>query len=114
LGMGDDLSKEERLSVRIPMQWNDTKNGGFSEGNDLYQDALHDGDYSYHKINVDKQLANPDSLLNWMKRMIEIRRQCTEVGTGKWDLVMANDERVFGISYKERNKTLVIINNLHH
>src|SRR5690606_31235648 len=47
-------------------------------------------------------------------RMIEIRRQCTEVGTGKWDLVMANDERVFGISYKERNKTLVIINNLHH
>lgn len=114
IGMGDDLSKEERLSVRIPMQWNNTKNGGYSEGDDLYQDALHEGDYSYHKINVDQQLANPGSMLNWMKRMIEIRKQCTEIGTGKWDLVMANDDRVFGISYKEGDKTLVIINNLHH
>ncbi len=114
IGMGDDLSKEERLSVRIPMPWNDTKNAGFSKADHLYQDALHEGDYSYHKVNVDQQIADPASLLNWMKRLIAVRRQCTEIGTGRWSLVMANDDRVFSIRYIEGDKTLVIINNLHH
>lgn len=114
IGMGDDLTKEERLSVRLPMQWNNTKNGGFSEGNDLYQDALHEGDYSYQKINVEQQLAEPASLLNWMKRLITVRRQCPEVGRGKWRVVMTSDDRVFGIRYIEGDTTLLILNNLYH
>ena len=30
IGMGDDLSLQERDSVRTPMQWSDARNGGFS------------------------------------------------------------------------------------
>src|SRR6201996_5026757 len=54
IGMGDDLTLEDRNSIRTPMQWSLLKNGGFSEapGDQLIRPVISTGDFAYEKVNV--------------------------------------------------------------
>ena len=36
----------------------------------------------YERLNVASQRHDPDSLLNWMERMIRLRKECHEIGWG--------------------------------
>jgi glycosidase len=66
------------------MQWSATKNGGFSAAppSRLVQRVVPDG-FGPEHVNVKDQLHDPDSLLSWMRRLIEIRRSCPELGWGE-------------------------------
>src|SRR6185295_17852458 len=82
IGMGEDLSLNERDSVRTPMQWADAKNGGFSPApsNRLVLPAVRGGEFGYEKVNVAAQQRDPDSFLNWFERMTRLRRRSPEFG----------------------------------
>ncbi|QFG69622.1 alpha-amylase family protein [Ornithinimicrobium pratense] len=84
IGMGEDLEAPDRMAVRTPMQWSATKNGGFSSAppSRLVQRVVPDG-FGPEHVNVQDQLHDPDSLLSWMRRLIEIRRACPELGWGE-------------------------------
>ncbi|MGO0577829.1 alpha-amylase family protein [Ornithinimicrobium panacihumi] len=88
IGMGEDLAAEGRMAVRTPMQWSDTKNGGFSSAapSKLVQAVVGDG-YGPEHVNVMSQLHDPDSLLSWIRRLIEIRRACPELGWGELEIL---------------------------
>ena len=85
IGMGDDLSLDERASVRTPMQWSSEENGGFSSvPRDAHARPIIDkGRYSYRKVNVEAQRRDEKSLLNWVERLIRLRRDCPEIGLGQ-------------------------------
>lgn len=59
-----------RTGSRTPMQWRTGKNAGFSEAESdrLYLPVDEDG------VNVEEQLSNENSLLNKMKKLIELRK----------------------------------------
>jgi maltose alpha-D-glucosyltransferase/alpha-amylase len=82
LGMGDDLSLPERQALRTPMQWSNTKNGGFTSSDELVRPVIADGRFGYPKVNVAAARQDPDSLLRWFEQMIRTLRECPEVGTG--------------------------------
>lgn len=84
IGMGEDLEAEARMAVRTPMQWSAEKNGGFSTARPsrLVQRTV-PGAYGPEHINVLAQQHDPDSLMSWIRRLIQIRRSCPEVGWGK-------------------------------
>ncbi|WP_131105829.1 alpha-amylase family protein [Ornithinimicrobium sufpigmenti] len=88
IGMGEDLDAEGRMAVRTPMQWSATKNGGFSSAppSRLVQRVVPDG-FGPEHVNVKDQLHDPDSLLSWMRRLIEIRRACPELGWGELSIL---------------------------
>src|SRR5204862_5710676 len=77
IGRGDNIYLGDRNGVRTPMQWSGDRNGGFSRAYmaRLYAPPNMDPVYGYQSINVDAQERYPFSLLNWMKRLIAIRRQ---------------------------------------
>jgi maltose alpha-D-glucosyltransferase / alpha-amylase len=114
IGMGDDLSLSGRNSVRTPMQWSDEENGGFSTASreKQYRPIIDSGDYSYEKINVRNQQADPDSLLNFISRLINIRRQNPVIGTGEWDVVRTKNEEVVATCYEAPEATLLVVHNL--
>lgn len=89
IGMGEDLSLEGRSSVRTVMQWSNRKNGGFSSAapDQLVRPTISKGDYSYKHVNVNDQQRDPNSLLNWFKRMINFRYSCPEFGWGNYKLL---------------------------
>ena len=84
IGMGDDLSQPDRISVRSPMQWNDGKNGGFSKAapSRLVQPML-EGQFSPKHVNVENQADDPASLLAAIKALIRAKRQVTKLLRGR-------------------------------
>lgn len=109
IGMGEDLSLEERKSVRTLMQWSKEKNGGFSnvEPEQLVRETISEGPFSYKKVNVIDQHRDPSSLLNWMSRAIHIRRETPEFGWGEYEVLETNNPKVFA-HYIKSNKGMAI------
>lgn len=85
IGMGEDLTQDERYSVRTPMQWTAGRHGGFSAAAAdamLVRPIIVEGEYGIARVNVADQQRDPASFLNWMQRAIGIRRGCPELSWG--------------------------------
>jgi maltose alpha-D-glucosyltransferase / alpha-amylase len=96
IGMGDNIYLGDRDGVRTPMQWAPDRNGGFSRADfaQLYLPPLMDPVYGYQAVNVEAQMRNPSSLLHWMRRMLEVRRQHPVYGTGSIEIVSTDNPSV--------------------
>ncbi len=113
IGMGDDLSLDERNSLRTVMQWDGTKNSGFSmaSSKELAHPVIDFGEYDYKKINVSKQQKDPNSLLNWMERMISTRKYSPQLSFGKWVIIENNNKSVLSFYYEWKYDIVVIVLN---
>lgn len=86
IGMGENLEMPDRAAIRAPMQWSNSRNGGFStaDASDLVREPLADGPFGHPKVNVEDQRHDPHSFLNWMERAIRTRKEWPEFGWGTW------------------------------
>ena len=96
IGMGDNIYLGDRDGVRTPMQWAPDRNAGFSRADfaQLYLPPLMDPVYGYQTVNVEAQMRNPSSMLHWMRRMLEVRRQHMVFGTGSMEVVSTDNPSV--------------------
>ncbi|GAB3893454.1 alpha-amylase family protein [Spirosoma agri] len=111
IGMGDDLTLQERLSVRTPMQWSTSTNAGFSTGTKMVRPVISQGPYGYSKVNVATQRSDSASLLNRVSRFARLRKQCPEIGLGAWKVLDTKSDHVLAIQYNWQGRTLVIVHN---
>ena len=102
IGMGDDISQFDRNGVRTPMQWDDSVNGGFSTAQKTYLPAITDAVYGFQKVNVAAQADDPDSNLNWLKRLIAIRRESEAFAQGSLEW-LTTGERVPVLVFARRS-----------
>ena len=100
IGMGDDLTLPERLSVRTPMQWNTSPNAGFSTSKHTFRPVISMGNYSYNTINVETEEGEKSSLLNHIKKLISLRKKCPEIGTANWQILDCRNNAILAISYQ--------------
>jgi maltose alpha-D-glucosyltransferase/alpha-amylase len=114
IGMGDDLSLEERNAVRTPMQWADEPNAGFSAAapERLVRPVVDEGRFTYRAVNVAAQRDMPGSLMDDIQRLVRVRRACPEVGWGRCTVVETGDTAVLALRYDWEGATLVILHNL--
>lgn len=114
IGIGEDLSQPGRNSVRVPMQWSDGKNGGFSSVNTgkLCQPVITEGPFSYRKVNVADQTKDPNSLLNRVKRFIRLRRKQPIFTKGRPVRLSAADPAVLVHGFEDAGDLLLLIHNL--
>jgi maltose alpha-D-glucosyltransferase/alpha-amylase len=116
IGMGEDLNQAERNSVRTPMQWTADLNAGFSTANraDLIRPVIDKGAFSYRKVNVQSQRRNPNSLLNYLERMIRTRKEYPEFSTGVYRVAETSEPtKIFAHSCQDENGNAVIaVHNL--
>ena len=113
IGMGDDLSQDGRSSVRTVMQWDTTKNAGFSMASHdkLAHPVVKSPDYGYHKVNVSSLQCDPDSFLNWMERLISTRKYSPQLSFGRW-MVLENDTpEVLSFFYEWKYDIVIILLN---
>ncbi|MFL9609968.1 maltose alpha-D-glucosyltransferase [Methylobacillus sp. Pita2] len=96
IGMGDNIHLGDRDGVRTPMQWSPDRNGGFSHADParLVLPPIMDTQYGYHAINVEAQSSDPHSLLNWMRRLLAIRKQYHAFGRGSMRLLYPNNRKI--------------------
>jgi maltose alpha-D-glucosyltransferase/alpha-amylase len=96
IGMGDNIHLGDRDGVRTPMQWSPDRNGGFSriDPAKLVLPVIMDANYGYQAINVEAESLNPHSLLNWMRRMLAIRKRHCAFGRGSMTMLNPTNRRV--------------------
>jgi maltose alpha-D-glucosyltransferase / alpha-amylase len=113
IGMGDNLSLDERLSVRTPMQWSPARNAGFSTApaSRLALPVVSRGAFGYRKVNVADQQRDPESMFHWIRRLVAARMQCPEVGVGAWE-ALPSDPSVVALRYREGDGTVIALHNL--
>jgi maltose alpha-D-glucosyltransferase/alpha-amylase len=114
IGMGDNIWLDDRNGVRTPMQWNATRNAGFSDANPekLYSPVIDQAPYNSEQINVTRLLKDPVSLLNQIRKMIAIRKQYKAFGLGSFKWVECGNAHVAAYFRQYSNQRILIINNL--
>ncbi|WP_187264110.1 maltose alpha-D-glucosyltransferase [Pontibacter beigongshangensis] len=114
IGMGDNFFLGDRDGVRTPMQWNDDRNAGFSTANPqkLYLPLIIDPEYKYESVNVDTQEHNPNSLLWWTRRIINMRKRYKAFGRGTIKFLNPSNSKVLAFVREYQDETILVIANL--
>jgi maltose alpha-D-glucosyltransferase / alpha-amylase len=114
IGMGDNIYLGDRDSVRTPMQWSPDRNAGFSKADfaRLYLPPLMDPVYGFQSVNVEADQRDPSSMLHWMKRMLEVRKQHPLFGTGTLEFLSAENPSVLAYVREEGDDIVLCVNNL--
>ncbi|MBV8073317.1 MAG: maltose alpha-D-glucosyltransferase [Acidobacteriaceae bacterium] len=114
IGMGDNVYLGDRNGVRTPMQWSPDRNAGFSSANPqkLYLPVNIDPAYHYEAVNVESQEDNANSLLNWTKRLIALRKQYKAFGRGTIEFLQPTNQRVLAYLRRYQEETVLVVANL--
>jgi len=114
IGMGDNIWLPDRDAVRTPMQWTPDRNAGFSTADPgkLYLPLIQSLVYHYGHTNVEAQLAQPTSLLHWVRGMLAVRRQHPALGLGEFEVVDCDNESVLTFCRRSDDETLLVLANL--
>ncbi len=114
IGMGDNVYLGDRNGVRTPMQWNGGVNAGFSAADpeSLWLPVISNAVYGYQSVNVDAQQRNPTSLLNWTRRLIEVRRSTRVFGRGTIEFLKPDNHRVLAFTRTLGRDTVLVVSNL--
>jgi trehalose synthase len=112
IGMAEDLRAEGRLAVRTPMQWEPGRNGGFSTADpaDL-PGPVPDGEFGSDNVNVRDQERDQDSLLAWIRQLIDRYRQCPELAWGEYTILDTAEPSVLAHRC-DIEGTVVVLHNL--
>ena len=114
IGLGENIYLGDRNGVRTPMQWSSDKNAGFSRANpqSLYLPIILDPAYHYEASNVETQLANPHSLLWWMRRLLALRKRWHALGEGKCEFLHPDNHKILSYVLRYQQETLLVVANL--
>jgi maltose alpha-D-glucosyltransferase/alpha-amylase len=112
IGMGDNLRLPERNCARTPMQWSTEPQGGFTKSEKPILPVISGGPYGFEHVNVAQQRRDPDSLMNWMERMIRMRKEAPEIGWGEFSILQTRTPEVLAIRYDWRNNSVLVVHNL--
>lgn len=114
IGMGDNIHLGDRNGVRTPMHWTADRNAGFSKADpsQLFLPVVVDAVYGYQAVNIDAQKQATHSLLNWMRRMIAIRKKHKVFGRGTLQFLTPANEKVLAYIRAYEQETLLLVHNL--
>jgi maltose alpha-D-glucosyltransferase/alpha-amylase len=112
LAMGDDLRLPERECARTAMQWSTEPNAGFTKSARPDTLVISEGPYSFEHVNVAAQRRDPNSLLNWIERIIRMRKEVPEIGWGDFSFLPSGTPHVLAMKYTWRNNSVLCAHNL--
>jgi maltose alpha-D-glucosyltransferase / alpha-amylase len=114
IGMGDNIKLKDRDGVRTPMQWTMDRNAGFSSCDpaQLYLPVVVDAVYGYQAVNVESQKEASHSLLQWMKRVIGVRKRFPAFGRGTITFLRPANGKVLAYLRRYDDVVLLLVHNL--
>ena len=95
-----------RDNARTPMQWDDTENGGFSTGKPWLPTNP-----NYKQINTKLEMADPDSIYNYYKKIIGIRKSNLIMIYGHYEEYYHEDLNIFVYTRRLENQLMLVCLN---
>lgn len=111
--MGENLDVPGRLAVRTPMQWSDGPNGGFSTARPSRLPApVTTGGYGPEHVNVRAQRRDPDSLMSFVRTLVQRYRECPELGWSHAHVLDQPHAAVLALCSQVDDAAVVTLHNL--
>jgi len=96
-----------RDGERTPMQWSDAQNAGFTEGPPWLPVAP-----NYRTHNVATETADPQSILNFYRRLLELRRAEPALREGQYLALNPQDPNVFAFVRRWKGEAVLVALNM--
>jgi maltose alpha-D-glucosyltransferase/alpha-amylase len=114
IAMGDNIWLGDRDGVRTPMQWTPDRNAGFStcDPQRLYLPLNQDAIYGYQALNVEAEMRQSTSFLQWTRRMIEVRKRHPTFGLGTFTELGSSNPSVLAFVREFGDDVVLCVNNL--
>ena len=102
------VARRSRDNARTPMQWTDGENAGFTDGTPWLRINP-----NYTAINVEKESGDPDSVLNFYKKLIALRKSPEYKETVVYGALIPfmEDRHNLMAYYRKGDKTLLVVGN---
>ena len=98
------LMLRSRDNARTPMQWDDSKQAGFTEGEPWIK-----VNPNYKKINAAQQLEDPDSVFHYYQKLIRLRKEKDIIVYGEFEPLYREDEQIFAYTRKQDQEKLLTV-----
>jgi glycosidase len=100
------LKYMSRDNARTPMQWSKNENAGFTTANPWIK-----VNSNYQKINVEQQKNDPDSILNYYKQLIDLRKQNPVILYGEYKEYYGRHSTLYVYTREYKGEKIVVINS---
>lgn len=103
------LQQKSRDNSRTPMQWSDKEHAGFTTGKPWIETAS-----NYPEINAENAIEDPNSIFYHYQQLIELRKKYDIITYGDYQLLLADDPRIFAYTRNLQDERLVVISNFYN
>ncbi|MCD7819737.1 MAG: alpha-glucosidase C-terminal domain-containing protein, partial [Lachnospiraceae bacterium] len=100
------ISRKGRDTARTPMQWDDSANAGFSTGRPWMM-----VNPNYTRINAASQISDPESVYQYYRKLIALRKENDIIVYGSYELLAPEDENLYIYTRTLGEKKLLVICN---
>ena len=100
------VHRQSRDNARTPLQWDNSRFAGFSNTKPWL-----DVNENYNKINVELQQDNSDSILNYYREIIRIRKNYSTLIYGDFLDLEPSNEKLYIYKRWDKQKTFIIVLN---
>ncbi len=104
--MMEGIHDRGRDNARTPMQWNSSVNAGFTTGTPWIK-----VNPNYNEINAESQINDKDSIFNYYKELIKIRKDNEIIVYGNYDLILDDSEEIYAYVRTLNEEQLLVICN---
>jgi glycosidase len=103
------LGQKPDEDIRLPMQWSDEANAGFTSGNPWRQPNA-----NFREFNVEVMQEDENSLFNHYKELIHLRNVGSKLQTGELEFGTSTDNRILSFIRGDENgiNPVIIVTNL--
>ncbi|NLK97445.1 MAG: alpha-glucosidase [Epulopiscium sp.] len=102
----DYIHHVSRDNARTPMHWDDSTNAGFTTGTPWIK-----VNPNYKWINAKAQINDPNSVFNYYKKLIQLRKQHEIIVYGDYELLLPDSEEIYAFIRKLGEERLLIVCN---
>ena len=102
------LCAKARDNARTPMQWNTSREAGFTKGTPWYP-----VNPNYTQINAEMELENENSIFYYYQKLIKLRKQNDIFVHGTFELICPEDKSIFAYIREWKGKKWIIICNFY-
>ena len=102
------LKVKSRDNSRTPMQWDDSENSGFTNGKPWISVSQ-----NYDVINAKNNLLSEDSVFNYYKKLIKLRKENEIISNGTIKPIFQENSSIFAYERELNGEKLLIINNFY-
>ena len=100
------LMLRSRDNARTPMQWDDSAQAGFTDGESWIK-----VNPNYKGINAAQQLEDPNSIFHYYQKLIRLRKEKDIIVYGEFEPIYRDDEQIFAYIRRQKQEKLLTVCN---